>query len=73
MNKMLLKACVRYLFFPLALQKLGEMPFTSSKKLFLFSGYSNLYSFFPSFPHFPGSKRTNESEIIYDAMSWFAN
>ena len=40
----------------IGLQKLWKMFFISSKKLFLFSRYSNFCNFFPSFPHFPDSK-----------------
>ena len=36
--------------------------FISSKKLFLFSRYSNFCNFFPSFPHVPDSKGQMEVE-----------
>ena len=39
-----------------ARQNLWQMFFISSKKLFLFSRYSNFCLFFPYFPHFPDSK-----------------
>ena len=58
-----LKACVPYflsnfLFFHqmIALQKLWQVFFISSKKLFSFSKYSNFYNFFSSSRFFPDTK-----------------
>ena len=48
-----LTSAVFFLFFH---QKLWKILFISSKKLFLFSRYSNVCNLFPSFPHFPDSK-----------------
>ena len=45
-----------------SLSKTMKMFFISSKKLFSFSRYSSLCNFFPSFPHFPDSKRQKEVE-----------
>ena len=55
---------VKFLFFHqmIALLKLWEMFFISPKKLFSFSRYSSVCSFFPSFPHFPDSKEQMEVE-----------
>ena len=44
------------------------MLFISSKKLFLFSRYSTVWTFFASFPHFPGSKGKLKVEQLM--MSW---
>ena len=64
----IIKTCpllfIKFLFFHqiITLQKLWKMFFISSKKLFLFSRYSNFCNFFPSFPHFPDSKGQMEVE-----------
>ena len=64
----IIKTCpilfIKFLFFHqiITLQKLWKMFFISSKKLFLFSRYSNFCNFFPSFPHFPDSKGQMELE-----------
>ena len=54
----------KFLFFHqmIALQKLWKIFFLSSKKLFLFSRYSNFCNFPPSFPNFPDSKGQMEVE-----------
>ena len=65
---LIFKACVLFfikiLFFHqmIGLQKLWKMFFFSSKKLYLFSRYSNFCNFFPSFLQFPDSKGQMEVE-----------
>ena len=65
---MMFKACVRYFlsniyfftkWYPFKTEKCF---FISSKKLFLFSRYSNFCNFFSSFPHFPDSKEQMKME-----------
>ena len=69
-----LKVCllffIKFLCFHqmIALQKLWNMLFISSKKLFLFPRYSRFCSFIPSFPHFPDWKGQIEVELFM--MSW---
>ena len=52
----------------MAFQKLWKMFFTSSKKLFSFSRYSNFCNFYSSFSHFPDPKEKIEVEKFM--MSW---
>ena len=63
---------IEFLFFHpmIALKKLWEIFFISSKKLFSFSRFSNFRHFPPSFPPSSKFRRTNGSGIIYDVMNW---
>ena len=54
-NNLKLVSAIFYQIFILSLN-VALQKFISSKKLFLFSRYSIFCNFFPSFPHFPGSK-----------------
>ena len=63
----LVSACVFFIKFLfsnqiIALQKLWNVSFISSKKLFSFWRYSDFCNFFPSFPHFPNTKGQTEVE-----------
>ena len=62
--KLVFSIFLKFLFFHqiIALQNLWKMFFSSSKKLFSFSRYSNFCLFFSSFPHFPDSKGKMEVE-----------
>ena len=70
-----LVSAIYFFYQMIALQKLWQMHFILSKKLFSFSRYSNICDYFPSFPHFPGSK--GQMKVVTnlwcnDVMNWFA-
>ena len=65
---------IKCLFFHhmIDLQKLWKMFFILSKKLILFSKYSNFLYFFLFLSTLFRFKKTNRSGIIYDVINWLA-